>query len=111
MPGGHRRFLEMIREVANIREYALTSVSGEEITGAYNGAVMSLGRLRDGHIRLVTRYIVTPARKSSANAVPGGLNLAVISTGKKDGLSGTGGTQLIPFLKQSRDETKNTAIQ
>ncbi|KAG9247065.1 Indoleamine 2,3-dioxygenase [Calycina marina] len=110
MPGGHRRFLEIIQQVANIREYAQACALGEEITIAYNDAVISLSKLRDNHIRLVTRYIVMPARKSSANAMTGGLNLAVVSSGKNDVLSGTGGTQLIPFLKQSRDETKGTAI-
>lgn len=40
-----------------------------------------------------------------------GLNLAVATTkkGGKD-VRGTGGTQLIPFLKQSRDETRNMTV-
>jgi len=110
MPGGHRRFLELIEKEANIREYAQTSASGEEITSAYNEAVKSLGKLRDSHIKMVTRYIVTPSRKTGTKESIAGINLAVASMGKKDGLSGTGGTQLMPFLKQSRDETTGNAL-
>lgn len=108
MPGGHRAFLEKMEEVANIREYAQTSASGEEIAAAYNMAVATLGELRDKHIKIVTRYIVGPSRKQG-NTANLGINLAVASIGKKD-IQGTGGTQLIPFLKQSRDETKGMAL-
>lgn len=111
MPGGHREFLEKIEEVANIREYAQTSASGEEISAAYNLAVASLGELRDKHIRIVTRYIVGPSRRAPTTTHLG-INLAVISSENKDveKLGGTGGTQLMPFLKQSRDETKGMAL-
>jgi len=113
MPGGHRRFLQKIESVANIREYAQTSASGDEITAAYNLAVARVGVLRDIHIRIVTRYIIGPSRKPSQAANNGvGVNLAIASTNRKsvEGLPGTGGTELMPFLKQSRDETKETAL-
>ncbi|KAH8596171.1 Indoleamine 2,3-dioxygenase [Bisporella sp. PMI_857] len=113
MPGPHRAFLEVIEREAGVREYVEASAD-EELTSAYNEAVDSLGRLRDSHIRMVTRYIVSPAAKGNAQGkggVGGGLNLAVASMGKKDGLEGTGGTQLMPFLKQSRDETKERAFR
>jgi indoleamine 2,3-dioxygenase len=108
MPGGHRAFLEKIEEVANIRQYAETSASGDEIVAAYNLAVATLGELRDKHIKIVARYIIGPSRKlgSIENM---GINLAVASTGKSS-MTGTGGTQLMPFLKQSRDETKEMAL-
>ena len=111
MPCGHREFLEKIQELSNIRQYAQTSASGDEIAAAYNLAVASLGKLRDKHIQIVTRYIIGPSRKPNAGRFLG-INLAVASTGKKgvEGLQGSGGTQLMPFLKQSRDETKGTAL-
>jgi indoleamine 2,3-dioxygenase len=111
MPGSHRSFLQHIESVANIRDYVKASAC-TEVTAAYNLAVARLTAFRDVHIQIVTRYIIIPSRKSSP-AQSGGLNIAVASTNKKssDGLSGTGGTELLPFLKQSRDETKETAVQ
>jgi indoleamine 2,3-dioxygenase len=112
MPAGHRRFLEHIESVANIREYVQKSASGEEVTAAYNLAVARLGGLRDIHLRIVARYIISPSRKPSSTA-NAGLNLAVASTKQKslEGLPGTGGTELMPFLKQVRDETTETALK
>lgn len=111
MPAGHRHFLEHIETVANIREYVQKSASGEEVAAAYNLAVSRLGSLRDIHLRIVARYIIGPSRKPT-NAATAGLNLAVASTKQKslEGLPGTGGTELMPFLKQVRDETKDTAL-
>jgi len=111
MPGGHRRFLEHIESVANIREYVQTSTSGEQVTAAYNLAVARLGELRDTHIKIVTRYIIGPSRRAAISP-SSGLNLAIASTNRKsaDALPGTGGTVLIPFLKQTRDETKATSL-
>lgn len=110
MPGKHADFLRKIEKVANIRGYA-ESTSESKVTEAYNLAVEELKKFRDIHIGIVTRYIITPAKRHapSENA---GLNLAVASanpTSTKE-LHGTGGTQLLPFLKQSRDETRDTRI-
>ena len=110
MPRGHRQFLEHIESVANIREYVQTSVSGEDVLAAYNLAVSRLGGLRDIHLRIVARYIIAPSRRPSI-ITPVGLNLAVVSTKESlKKLSGTGGTELMPFLKQVRDETKATTL-
>ncbi|CZR51348.1 probable indoleamine 2,3-dioxygenase family protein [Phialocephala subalpina] len=110
MPGKHADFLRKIEEIANIRGYA-ESTSDSEVTEAYNLAVEELKKFRDIHIGIVTRYIITPS-KQHAPSEHAGLNLAVASanpTSAKD-LHGTGGTQLLPFLKQSRDETRDTRI-
>lgn len=111
MPGSHRSFLQHIESVANIRDYINTSACTDELTAAYNLAVSRLAAFRDIHIQIVTRYIILPSRKAPPTEASG-LNLAVASTNKKsaDGLSGTGGTELIPFLKQSRDETNGAAL-
>lgn len=117
MPGPHRRFLEHIGSMANIRSYVSHQSPDHPVVHAFNTAVDSLTRFRDKHILLVTRYIIMPSRKPLSEAKPTRLNLAVSSTllqssynAKSDGLTGTGGTKLIPFLKQSRDETRETAI-
>lgn len=112
MPRGHRHFLEYIESTANIRNYVQRFPTNDEIAAAYNLAVSSLAAFRDIHIRIVTRYIIGPSRKP-LNNLNGGMNLATASTnsGSMVELSGTGGTQLMPFLKQSRDETKETVLQ
>ena len=81
---------------------------------AYNAAVLTLSSFRDTHIQIVTRYIIMEARKSAPAENAGGrVNLATASSRVKgveeatpSGLHGTGGTSLIPFLKQTRDTTK-----
>ncbi|KAG2414981.1 hypothetical protein HFD88_006170 [Aspergillus terreus] len=117
MPGPHRRFLEMLARIAYIRPYAMSHIVGSPVRDAYNTAVMSLGRFRDTHIQIVTRYIIMAAKTAPPKDVPVQVNLASASTehvkhSKEDvtgGLHGTGGTDLIPFLKQTRDATKAAA--
>jgi indoleamine 2,3-dioxygenase len=110
MPGPHRDFLNVLSTSCPIREYCASSPIAE-VTDAYNFAVGELAAFRDVHIQIVTRYILRPARmmKNSQNE-NGGLNLAVASNGKGQGLKGTGGTELLPFLKQARDETRDKAL-
>jgi indoleamine 2,3-dioxygenase len=110
MPGLHRRFLAHLESISNIRQYAVQT-SVPEILEAYNFAVKELERFRDIHIQIVTRYIIRPSRQQAPAAYPG-LNLAIASSkaGETKSLHGTGGTELLPFLRQSRDETKDTAL-
>jgi indoleamine 2,3-dioxygenase len=110
MPGPHRAFLNHMDTVSNIRQYVMESASGPDVMDAYNLAVQRLREFRDIHIQIVTKYIVIPSRKVP-DQQPDGMNLAVASTNDKSKLKGTGGTDLIPFLKQSRDETQGATIE
>lgn len=117
MPGPHRRFLEHISTVANIREYVENRRSDKALCMAYDACLAMLRALRDKHIQMVSRYIIVKSRESkgqsrsiSPRPAPA-MNLANVKhdgSGKK--LRGTGGTALIPFLKQARDETGEPAI-
>ncbi|TVY46787.1 Indoleamine 2,3-dioxygenase [Lachnellula occidentalis] len=110
MPGPHRQFLQHVESISNIREYADKCVDAG-VGKAYNAAIAELSRFRDIHIQIVTRYIITPSRQQVPPSTAG-MNLAIASAnGDTRDLHGTGGTQLLPFLKQSRDETKNTALK
>ncbi|KAF7908828.1 hypothetical protein EAE99_011698 [Botrytis elliptica] len=114
MPGSHRAFLNQISEISPIHTYVDSSICSSSVTKAYNQAVETLTQFRNIHIQIVTRYIINPSRKAMAQGTEkenAGLNLAVATT-KKGGndVRGTGGTQLIPFLKQSRDETRNMVV-
>jgi len=124
MPGPHRRFLEHVSSVANIREYVGSHTSNRALSIAYDACLAMLRALRDKHIQMVSRYIIIKSRESRSNtrsisprAAPQPINIASASKqqgkdvrpgGKK--LRGTGGTALIPFLKQARDETGEPAI-
>lgn len=112
MPGPHARFLEDVEAAANIRQYVERHSDNEGLSSAYNEAVKALTEFRDVHIALVTRFIVIPSRMA---APKGGIvrrDIASSSTKeeRKEELVGTGGTKLIPFLRTSRDETKEATV-
>lgn len=117
MPGPHRRFLEEVERVANIREFVESNRGNRALTTAFDACLAMLRTLRDKHIQLVSRYIIVKSRETKAVAPkqamnqPQPINLAntVQRSGSK-ALRGTGGTALIPFLKQARDETGEPAI-
>ncbi|KAG9234323.1 indoleamine 2,3-dioxygenase-like protein [Amylocarpus encephaloides] len=117
MPGPHRRFLEDMTAVANIRDYVETHKNDIELTSAYDACLAMLRAFRDKHINIVTRYIVIKTRESrsksrskSPEVTRRKVNIAAASLQGKNSsdvknLKGTGGTALLPFLKQARDET------
>lgn len=114
MPGPHRRFLAHVEENSKVRAYCVSDKASAEVKAAYNETVTALSTFRDIHIQIVTRYIITPSRAPPAEHVQRkeGVGLASVSRransedGKVPQLYGTGGTDLLPFLKQTRDETK-----
>ena len=136
MPGPHRRFLEHVASVANIKDFVAQHRRNQTLTIAYDACLAMLRTLRDKHIHLVSRYIIVKSHEqrhpshtlsptaSSSPPTTKPLNLAngsshlpsdrrdsISSTSKpKKSLRGTGGTALIPFLKQARDETGEPAI-
>jgi indoleamine 2,3-dioxygenase len=121
MPGPHRRFLEHVASVANLREFVANRRSNRALCIAFDACLAMLRTFRDKHIQMVSRYIIIKSRESRSHsrslspkqAAAHRVNIASSlqrgdSTGKK--LRGTGGTALIPFLKQARDETGEPAI-
>lgn len=126
MPEAHRRFLEdvaarypggMRKGVEGLME--TWTGEGEEVAAAavqeaFQTATRALAEFRNKHLQMVTRYIIIPSRQPNGSQ---GVNLATVSSRLKapsaaggvqtsgGELTGTGGTALLPFLKQSRDET------
>jgi len=135
MPGPHARFLGDVQAVANIRDFVEDHRNNRPLTLAYDACLSMLSNLRDKHIAIVTRYIVLPSREirarsrsRSPEATRRKVNLATVSRqpqgiafdarataaqqgSKQSNLKGTGGTALISFLKQARDETGEPAIE
>ena len=97
MPGSHRRFLEDLQRVSNLRDFVSTvpkNREGDELREAYDACLTGLRRFREIHIQIVGRYILNPSSKAKN-----------VKKSNPGGETGTGGTQLIPFLKQVREET------
>ncbi|KAK4993473.1 Indoleamine 2,3-dioxygenase [Elasticomyces elasticus] len=120
MPGPHARFLAHVERVANIRTFVERRRSDRALSTAYDACLAMLRAFRDKHIQIVSRYIILKSRDSRSHPRPataaGGAvrNLAHTAAGgpdkEKKNLRGTGGTALLPFLKQARDETGEPAI-
>ncbi|KAF2272535.1 indoleamine 2,3-dioxygenase family protein [Westerdykella ornata] len=122
MPGPHRRFLEHVEGVANIREYVAKNRNNRALVTAFDAALAMLRALRDKHLRMVSRYIIVKSRESSSSSRASAsaaasaanaqrINIAnTLSRVDSKKLRGTGGTALIAFLKQARDETGEPAI-
>jgi len=115
MPGRHAAFLEYMESITNIRAVVLAHADNAPLRTAYDASLAMLRAFRDSHIQLVSRYIIVPSRAPSTSPNRAGpskrLNLAHPSASPGRKLRGTGGTALIPFLKQARDETGEPAIE
>lgn len=108
MPGPHQRFLDHLAQVSNIRQYVIDS-EDPELTLAYDACLAMLKAFRDKHIQIVTRYIILQAKLYKKAGSSNTLRSGISKTAEKTEQKGTGGTSLIPFLKQCRDETGDPA--
>lgn len=88
-----QQFLKALAKAPSIRNYVLNSTS-TPLQTIFNECILGLKKFRDTHIKLTTVYIISQQNKelSSKKSV------------------GTGGTELIPFLKQVRTETMESWI-
>ncbi|OAP54273.1 hypothetical protein AYL99_11374 [Fonsecaea erecta] len=123
MPPSHREFLTQVERMSNLRSYISRSTASPDVQAAYNDVVAALTHLRNGHIQIVARYIVMPSRRPPAAYIVQrkGANLATACSattarnGEDDAsatrqLHGTGGTSVMPFLKRTRDETREAVV-
>jgi indoleamine 2,3-dioxygenase len=118
MPGPHRRFLEHVERVANIKGYVNENRHDRELTMSFDAALAMLRAMRDKHLQIVSRYIVVQTHSSTSKdaSQPTSPKLTrrslatSIQRGDSRKLRGTGGTALMAFLKQARDETGEGAI-
>ncbi|KAK8108679.1 indoleamine 2-3-dioxygenase [Apiospora sp. TS-2023a] len=120
MPGPHARFLKDVSYVSNIREFVeANSKTNRPLGIAYDACLTMLRNFRDIHIAIVTRFIILPSRQNRARSRSRSpettrrpQNLATASKNEQHKkVKGTGGTALIPFLKQARDETGEPAVE
>ena len=107
MPRHHRAFLNHLSNSPRpLRDFILAkaqeSPEGEKLLQAYNAAVQELKVFRDKHMIIVALYIIGPARRKAAGTRDPGA--------EKEELKGTGGTDLVKFLKGVRDQTRGAIL-
>ncbi|KAF5326962.1 hypothetical protein D9619_004337 [Psilocybe cf. subviscida] len=114
MPLEQRRFLNQLRETApSVRQY-IVQTRDEGLLAAFNRAVSALKGFRDAHMIIVTLYILGPARRAAAlqtrNA--GLQEQSTCNSGNSGGevVKGTGGTDMVKFLKETRARTTNALL-
>lgn len=99
MPKNHRLFLDHLKVNPRPLRNFVMDADDAELLAAYNHAVKSLKEFRDAHMIIATLYIVGPARRAARLA-------------PQDGpMKGTGGTDLVKFLKDTRARTTETLLE
>jgi len=122
MPRHHRAFLNHLRtNTRPLRAFVDRAVEEEgdkSILEAYNAVLGSMKGFRDAHMVIVGLYIIGPARHagrtssvSGREAQEGKIAEAFHTDDGIQGLKGTGGTDLVKFLKGVRDQTASTYLQ
>eukprot|EP01035_Chromulina_nebulosa_P016952 gene16952-22444_t len=126
MVSSHRDFLKYLESVACIREFVINTLDSRglrssnqiikeninstvynkqiflELQDAYDSCVMNVKNFRTGHITLVADYILAQQLKNTSNKK----TLESAAGGK-----GTGGTDLMKFLKPVRDNCEESRLQ
>ncbi|TDL20765.1 IDO-domain-containing protein [Rickenella mellea] len=108
MPRHHRLFLRHLSASSRVRAVVMENPNNTDLSEGYNVAVRALKAFRDAHLRIVALYIVGPSRRVNAGMRdPDSLKEAGNDgpVREHDTLKGTGGTDLMPFLKGVRDRT------
>nr|P51537.2 RecName: Full=Myoglobin [Haliotis madaka]AAB31096.1 myoglobin [Haliotis madaka]BAA09586.1 indoleamine dioxygenase-like myoglobin [Haliotis madaka]BAI22679.1 myoglobin [Haliotis discus] len=91
MPPSHKQMLADLTNMPRKVPQVVAETKDANLTKAFNGCVAAFVQYRSYHIQVVTKYIVTASKSDSPKS------LAYKDTGKSD---------LIPFLKEVRDDTE-----
>jgi len=111
MPKNHRMFLKHLAGTPRPLRKFVDGVRDEELLESYNQAVLALKGFRDAHMIIATLYIIGPARRAAAEARrKKELEEGLKDEGKETPLKGTGGSDLVQFLKETRNRTGATVI-
>lgn len=103
MPPAHRQLIETLSVLPSLRDLIL-SCSSSDLCQAYNSCISALVDLRNYHLNTVTKYIIVPGNSVHATGCPlRGVGTALNTTG-------TGGSDLMGFLKSVRNTTQNAFI-
>jgi indoleamine 2,3-dioxygenase len=112
MPYQHRLFIDHLASYPrSLREFVMARQGSREgeLKKAYNEAVKALKVFRDAHMIMAALYILGPARRARDRAAEVENSKAKEVPERKPHI-GTGGTQLVSFLKDTRTRTMRTII-
>uniref|UniRef100_A0A2K6TSY7 Indoleamine 2,3-dioxygenase 1 n=1 Tax=Saimiri boliviensis boliviensis TaxID=39432 RepID=A0A2K6TSY7_SAIBB len=102
MPPAHRNFLCSLESNPSVREFVLLK-GDADLREAYDACVKALVDLRNYHLQIVTKYILIPASQKSKNETS--------KEPSKQENKGTGGTDLMNFLKTVRTTTQKSLLK
>jgi len=118
MPQKHRWLVNDVRGLPSAlkaRQFveappsSLSAMTSAALKAAWASGLERLREFRTGHLRLASLYIVQQAQRNvdryQGEKAPSHEPAGSASATDGAGLKGTGGTELVPFLKQARDET------
>ncbi|OCF73732.1 tryptophan 2,3-dioxygenase [Kwoniella mangroviensis CBS 8886] len=121
MPLPHRSFiLHLSTHPTPLRPLVVHyAASHPALAAAYDGALESLRRFREKHMRIVSLFIVQQARRQPSERVRKMMGLEPL-TGEEEAqvkevditeIRGTGGSALFKFLKRCRDNTTKAMVR
>lgn len=113
MPRNHRLFLDHLKANPRPLRAFVVDANDTELLSAYNQAVMSLKEFRDAHMIIATLYILGPARRAFKLANDIAEHNSTTESKTPVGwtpVKGTGGTELVKFLKDTRTRTSESLI-
>lgn len=103
MPPAHQDFLCFLETGPSVREFVV-SKDDAGLQETFDQCVEALVSLRSYHLQIVTKYIVIPASQK-----PRENEMAEEPTGQEN--RGTGGTDIMNFLKTVRNTTKKSFLK
>ena len=106
MPKKHRSFLDYLKANPRPLRTFVMDRNDEALSIAFNRAVLGLKEFRDAHMIIAALYVLGPARRAEKRR----LELNGVSSAPRQPMKGTGGTDLVQFLKETRNRTKETII-
>ena len=109
MPKNHRLFLSHLKTNPRPLRTFVMDKNDEALMMAFNLAVIALKEFRDAHMIIASFYILGPARRAAKRKLQDDAEAGVNPT-QREPPKGTGGTNLVRFLKDTRDQTKKTII-
>lgn len=112
MPKKHRLFIDHLKANPRPLRSFVMQKDDSKLRNAYNKAVVALKDFRDAHMIIAALYILGPARRAVRRKgdldSDGGYSVSEV--GNSRAVKGTGGTELVKFLKDTRMRTTETLI-
>uniref|UniRef100_A0A8C6L5E5 Indoleamine 2,3-dioxygenase 1 n=1 Tax=Nothobranchius furzeri TaxID=105023 RepID=A0A8C6L5E5_NOTFU len=103
MPPAHRQLIETLSVCRSLRDFVIKS-SSSDLYQAYNSCVSALADLRSYHLNTVAKYVIVPGNQVRSMGCP------LRGVGSALNTTGTGGSNVMVFLKSVRNTTQKALI-